>query len=132
MSKKQVKVQKSFLDLTDDEVRELVQYIFEPKKITCIKRNKKWDEITCKIYTEWNTTEDDGTVIPELIPDELTLKNPFDYGEEALHVDFQLHSTDYFKMKQYCYAKGIYGVSIKWLFDNPFLKNKIPNWMWER
>ena len=122
MSTKQVKTQRSFLDLTDEEVRELVQYIFEPKKITCIKRNKKWDEITCKIYTEWNTTDDDGKEIVELIPDELTLKNPFDYGEEALHVDFQLHSTDYFKMKQYCYAKCIYGASIQWLIDNPFMK----------
>ena len=39
-----------FLDLTDEEIKQIVMDIFQPKKITCIKRNKKWDEITCKIY----------------------------------------------------------------------------------
>ena len=113
-----------FLDLTDEEIKQIVQDIFQPKKITCIKRNKKWDEITCKIYTEWETTDDDENNINELIPDYLTLKNPFDYGEESIDVDFQLHYKDYVKLKQFCYAKGIYGHSIDFLFDNPYLEKK--------
>ena len=112
---------KKFLDLTDEEVRQIVRDIFQPTKITCIKRSKQYDEITCKIYTEWSTTEDDGTVVDELIPDELTLKNPFDYGEEAIQVDFQVNSADYKKLKQFCFAKGIYGYAIDFLFDNPYI-----------
>ena len=116
-----------FLDLTDEEIKQIVMDIFQPKKITCIKRSKKWDEITCKIYTEWTTTEDDGTIINELIPDELTLKNPFDYGEEAIHVNFQVYSADYKKLKQFCFAKGIYGYSINFLLDNPYIKKEKNN-----
>ena len=113
--------QRKFIDLTDDEIREIVTDIFAPKKITCIKRSKKYDEITCKIYTEWETTDDDGNKIPELIPDELTLMNPFDYGESAIQVQFQVDREDYTKLKQFCFAKGIYGVSIKWQMNNPYL-----------
>ncbi len=113
--------QRNFIDLTDDEIREIVTDIFAPKKITCIKRSKKWDEITCKIYIEWETTDDDGNKIPELIPDELTLMNPFDYGKDAIQVQFPVNGEDYTKLKQFCFAKGIYGVSIKWLMDNPYV-----------
>ena len=37
---------RDFLSLTDVEVKQLVNDMFEPKKVTCIKRSKKWDEIT--------------------------------------------------------------------------------------
>lgn len=115
---------RKFLDLTDDEIRQVVTDIFSTKKITCIKRSKKWDEITCKIYTEWETTDDDGNTIDELIPDELTLKNPFDYGEKAIYVQFQVKQADYKTLKQFCFAKGIYGKSIEWLINNPYIENE--------
>ncbi len=111
---------RNFLGLTDDEVRQIVTDIFAPKKITRIKRSKKYDEITCKIYTEWETTDDNGEVVPELIPDELTLMNPFNYGKDAIQVEFQVKNEDYTKLKQFCFAKGIYGASIKWLMNNPY------------
>ncbi len=111
---------RKFLDLTDDEIRQVVNDIFSPKKITCIKKSKKWDEITCKIYTEWETTDDDGNKVDELIPDEITLKNPFDYGEEAIHADFQVNREDYCTLKQFCFAKGIFGYQIDWLLNNPY------------
>ena len=68
--------------------------------------------------------EDNGTIINELISDKLTLKNPFDYGEEAICIDFQINSADYKKLKQFCFAKGIYGRSIDFLLDNPYIKGE--------
>ena len=119
-----MKERRSFLSLTDAEVREIVTDIFAPKKISCIKRSKKWDEITCKIYTEWESTDDDGNRVVDLCDDELTLRNPFDYEEDAIHVQFQLVRSDYEKLKQFCFAKGIYGASIEWLLNNPYAKEE--------
>ena len=109
---------REFLSLTNDEIKQIVTDIFDTKKITNIKRSKKWDEITCKIYTEWETTDDDGNKIPELIPDVLTLCDPFKYGTNALQVDFQLNSSDYIKLKQFCIAKGILP---DWVKNNPYI-----------
>lgn len=117
MKVKKIVEQRKFTDLTKDEVRQIVQDIFEPKRITNIKVSKTYDEITCNIYTEWG---DDA----ELVCDELTLKNPFDYGEDAIIVDFQVNRDDYMKLKQFCYAKGIYGVAIEWMFDNPYIEKE--------
>lgn len=111
-----------FLDLTENEIRQIVNDIFSPKKITCIKKSKKYDEITCKIYTEWECHDDDGNLVPEVIPDEITLMNPFDYGEDSIQAPFQVTGQDYKKLKQFCFSKGIYGVSIDWLIDNPYME----------
>lgn len=97
---------KSFLDLTDEEVRQVVTDMFSPKKITCIKRHKKLDEITCNIYTEWVSTDDDGKEVTDVCRDELTLMNPFDYGGDAIHVQFQITSRDYDMLKSFCYNKA--------------------------
>lgn len=91
------------------------------KKVTNIKRSKKWDEITCTIYTEWESTDNDGKKVIELIPDELTLCDPFKYGEEALHVQFQLKSSDYIQLKQFCIAKSILP---DWVRNNPYIKKE--------
>ncbi len=109
-----------FVDLTTDEARQIVTDMFAPKKITNIKKSKKYDEITCTIYTEWETTDDDGKLVKEIIPDDIELRNPFDYGEGAIWAQFQITSEDYKKLKQFCFAKGVYGESIDWLLDNPY------------
>lgn len=119
--KEKGKMSKKFTDLAKDEIRFIVNEMFKPKKITNIKAHKRDDEITCTIYTEWETTDDDGNDIIEVIPDEITLRNPFDYGEESIYADFGLNSSDYTKLKQFCYAKGIYGQSIEWLINNPYV-----------
>ena len=115
---------REFLSLTDDEVKQIVTDIFSAKKVKNIKRSKKWDEITCKIYTEWETTDDDGKEVVELIPDELTLCDPFKYGEDALQVQFQLNSSDYIQLKQFCIAKGILP---DWVKNNPYIKKENAN-----
>ena len=40
-----------FLDLTDDEIAEIVIKIFQPTKIGYIERSKKWNEIIVEITT---------------------------------------------------------------------------------
>ena len=112
--------ERNFVDLTNEEVKRIVTDIFAAKKVTNIKRSKRNGEITCTIYTEWQTTDDDGTVIDELIPDELTLMNPFEYGYDAIQVDFQKNPEDYKKLKQFCFANGVYGKEIDWIFKNPY------------
>lgn len=101
---------REFLSLTNDEVKQIVTDIFAAKKVTNIKRSKKWDEITCKIYTEWKTTDDTGKEVADLIYDELTLRDPFKYGEK---------SSDYIKLKQFCVSKGIYP---EWYRNNPYMQ----------
>lgn len=114
------------IDLTNDEIKQILQDIFQPKKITCIKRNKKYDEIYCKMYTEWKSINDNGEEEINLIADDITLRNPFnnDKYDSFGITDFEITYNDYKKLKQFCYAKGIYGHSIDFLFDNPYLKKK--------
>ena len=115
---------RKFTDLTKDEIKFIVNELFSPKRITNIKISKRYEEISCTIYTEWVTTDDDGNEVIEIIPDEIELRNPFDYGENAIHAPFGLNYRDYAKLKSYCYAKGIYGVSIEWLTNNPYTQRK--------
>ena len=112
---------KKFTDLSDAELKQVIYAIFSPTKITNLKRYKRDDYITCTIYTEWETTDDDGKRIPELIPDELTLMNPFEWDSEAIQVDFQVNYEDYKILKQFCFAKGVYGKALEWMFNNPYI-----------
>ena len=104
---------REFLSLTDDEIRQIVTDLFSPKKITCIKHLKRFNEITCKIYTEW---EGDPGEDPYLLCDELTLREPFSWT--PISVDFSLNAEDVAKYKKFCLAKGI----CPWLKDNPYLE----------
>ena len=54
-----------------------------------------------------------------LMADELTLKDPFVYGEWAIRIDMQKTANDYRILKQFCVSKGIYP---EWYKNNPFMK----------
>lgn len=45
---------REFLDLTDDEIKQIVTDIFAPVKIENIKRYKKWNYIAVKHLTKHN------------------------------------------------------------------------------
>ena len=109
---------REFLSLTDDEIRQIVTDIFHPKKITCIKRNKTFQEITCKIYMEWGDPADEDGIYT--MADTLTLKDPFKNLSGAISVDFSVLGEDYHRFKQFCFAKGI----SPWLKDNPYLETE--------
>lgn len=113
---------RKFTDLSKDEIRQIVNDIFQPKKITNIETHKRDEEITCTIYTEWESYDDDGKLEIDLIPDTLTLRNPFEYGDNAIHVDFSVGYNDYLKLKQFCFSKGIFHED--WVKDNPYLQEE--------
>lgn len=117
--------ERDFLSLTDDEIRQIVTDIFQPQKITCIKRSKRFKEITCKIYTEWCSKDDKGNEEYEVIPDELILRNPFEFDiNYAIHVDFPIKYADFVVLKQFCFSKGIYGKELREiLIENPYITN---------
>ena len=111
---------KRFTDLTKDEVKRIVTDIFAAKKITNIKYHKREDSISCLMYTEWGSEDDEDGILT--IADELILSNPFDNGLDAIDVhDISVNSKDYRKLEQFCFAKGIYGTD--WIKDNPYLTN---------
>lgn len=113
---------RAFTDLTDDEVREIVTDLFEPKKITCIKRRKRDEEITCRIYTEWGNDDDDDGVF--LARDDLTLKNPFLYGARSVSVDFSTDWSDVEKLRKFCWAKGVTAGMPDYSKENPYAEEK--------
>lgn len=103
-------------DLTNKEIEKIVQDIFSPNKITCIKRYKRDDHISVKIYTDWG--EDDDIVT---IADTIHFYNPFDeaYCLDDENGGFPIDGSDREKFKKFCYAHGIVGHLKK---KNPYLK----------
>lgn len=105
-------------ELTDDDVRRVVTDMFEPDKITNIRRNKKQDTVSCNIYTTWGSEE------PIQIMDKLTLRNPFGYClGDCIDFDdgnFPVRGTDLKILQQFCYAKGIRPEYL--VKDNPYLE----------
>lgn len=113
---------KEFINLTDSEVKQIVTDIFHAKRVENIQRNRNREEITCDIYSEWGDDKN-----PTLARDTIQLSNPFDYGEDAIIAPFQDCTEDLVKLKQFCFAKGIYGASIDWLIHNPYMAGKGEN-----
>jgi len=100
---------RDFLDLTDDEVRFIINEIFKPIKIDNIGRSKEWREITCEITMLWGT-EDSGGL--GAITDEIVLR------EGEIQVDFSFNKSDELKWRKYLIAKGCHFL----LKDNPYIK----------
>lgn len=113
--------QREFMSLTDDEVREIAKDIFQAKEVTRIDRDHKHGMITIEMDSEWRTTENENSRI-DVIRDEVRIMNPFDHGTDAIQVPWEENAEDYIKLKQYCFAKGIYGATITWLIDNPYIQ----------
>jgi len=107
-------------DLTDDEVRFIINEIYRPEKITRIIRKKRKEEVIVRVKTRWHTTDDDGKDVYYLDTEELTLKDPFrnriglEYDQSTYSFSFD---KDQEKFKQFCLAKGICYL----LKDNPYM-----------
>ncbi len=113
-------------DLSDEDVKRIVDDIFSPTKITNIRRNKKTDTVSCTIYTEWEGKDEDGKKETDIIADRVTFRNPFDYGpDDAIEFEdpnFPVDQKDLKTLMQFCYAKGIQPEYLK--KDNPYLVDK--------
>ena len=100
---------REFLDLTDDEIRQIVTDIFHPVKIENIKRYKKWNNFTVDITTDgWGDGEGGTMEITDNI--ELTM--------DDISVDFHVEPEDQWKWQQILLAKGCNNL----LKDNPYLE----------
>ncbi len=108
---------RNFLTLTDEEIKRLMTDMFDAKKVTCVKRSIRWDEITCKVYTEWEGDKDAGED-DFVVVDEITLKDPFVYESQAiLGGSMPIKACDFTLLKQFCVSKGIYP---EWYKNNPY------------
>lgn len=110
-------------DLSDEDVKRIVDDIFSPTKITNIRRNKKTDTVSCTIYTEWEGRDEDGKKETDIIADRVTFRNPFDCEpDDAIEFEdpnFPVDQKDLKTLMQFCYAKGIQPEYLT--KDNPYL-----------
>ena len=89
-----------FLDLTDNEIKDVITDIFRPTKIGYIERNKEWNEIEVEITTEWEVDEgEDNFEITEPI----TLR----YTSDWIECNFSISHEDYIKWIKFLHSKGI-------------------------
>lgn len=114
---------KQIYDLTKEEICQIVNDLFSPKKITNIKIHKRDGSISCSIYTYWYHKDENGNEEEKEFKDNLTLRNPFDNDfYDAIEFEdnnYPTDSKDLKTFKQFCYAKGILP---KYLTeDNPYL-----------
>lgn len=105
------------VDLTDEEIIEVITESINALKVTNISRDEKYDEIDCVVTTEY---EDDGSTFS--IDDSFTLRNPFENPIDFYNTNFELGHDELLSIIQYCYAKGV--VSREWVTDNKWLEEK--------
>ena len=103
---------RSFIDLTDDEISEAVNAIFSPTRIEKIERDD--DTIYVSIVTE-RAKDETGSDY-----DKIELMDPWLYGKNSIWA-YGVSERERTLLKQFCYAHGVRG----WLEDdNPFLKKE--------
>lgn len=89
------------IDLTDEEIRFIINDIFDPKVIENIQRDVVEDRITCDITTDgWNDGE-----TAYAMTDELSLSMP-SAVHSGIEIDFSVNPEEILKWKQFCIAKG--------------------------
>lgn len=108
-------------DLSDEDVKQIVDDIFSPTKINNIRRNKKTDTVSCTIYTEWEGKDEDGKKETHIIADRVTFRNPFDCDDAIEFEDpnAPVEQKELKTLMQFCYAKGIRPEYL--IKDNPYL-----------
>lgn len=105
-------IYRDLLTLTDDEIRYILNDIFDPVSIENIQRDKLSYTITADMTTKWNDFENSDMEIKDEI--ELSLPGLFHTG---LSVDFSIDEKDIKKWKMFLLAKGCHPL----LKDNPYL-----------
>lgn len=72
-------------ELSNYDVETIMKDIFEAKRTTKIKRLLRDDYISCNVYTERYSTDENGKEEKLTCCDEVEIRNPFEYGSSALH-----------------------------------------------
>lgn len=97
---------RDFLELTDDEIKFIINDIFHPNKISNIERDKKCKKINVCITTGFQNEEEEFEITDEV---ELSIS--------GIQVDFAINTDDVIKWKQFLLAKGCNEL----LKNNPYL-----------
>ena len=93
-------------ELTDTEIKKMLNKLIAPKKIADIRRNEEENEIYATITTVWGDNKEE-------IEDEITLT------ETEYMVDWGIRPEDIWEYRQYLFALGVNPLTI----DNPFIGN---------
>lgn len=109
---------REFLSLTDEEIEFIVKDIFAAERVENIKRDEKWNEITCDITTGGWCDGDEKFSITDI----LTLKAPT-LTDCGLSIDFSINDEEKIKWRQFCLAKGC----SDYFEDNPYLEDNTKN-----
>lgn len=112
-------IYKKFTSLTDKEIKQIVEDLFHPKKISNIERDEGCDSITLDMTTDWG---DDGSI---LITDTITLSNPFENALDSICIagyEWDVTNEEIHQLKQFCFAKGLFPED--WYTDNPYIEKK--------
>lgn len=103
-------------DLSDDDIRYIVNEIFEPKKIENIVRDEEWESVSFTMTTTWKGDEGEDDFD---IEDDVIMYNPFSYNS-PFHLPFNDTENDTEKYKQLCVSLGVLP---DWLSDNKYIRN---------
>lgn len=93
------------VELTDKEIKALLDEMIAPKRVFDIERNKEDNTVSATIVTEWGENHDE-------------IEDVIDLFETEYNVDFLITPEDQWKYRQYLFALGVNPLTI----DNPYLK----------
>ena len=107
-------------ELTDDEIKFIVDKICKPEKICRIIRYKRKQEVVVKIKTEWHSEDENGKDEITYDTEYVTLTDPFikdGYEPDSNTYDFRYWDNQN-EFKKFCLAKGV----CEYLKDNEYLE----------
>lgn len=93
--------------LTDDEVKQIINDMFKPTKIIEISRDTTHQEVYVTFESIWGN---------DIVVDSVTLTMPSG-DDNGIRADFSLNGEDYLLYNQFLLAKGVN----RYFRDNPYL-----------
>ena len=108
-------------DLSNKQIKQVINDIFKPLKIKRIIKNKERQEVVVLITWEWVSENDDAADEVIELEDRITLTDPFIFeGIENNSIHYDLFQDDIDIYKRFCIANGV----CEYLKDNKYLKEK--------
>ena len=98
---------KLITQLTDDEIKQIINDIFRPAKIIEISRDATYQEVYVTFESIWGS---------DIMVDTVTLTMPSG-DNNGIRADFSLNREDYLLYNQFLLAKGVN----RYFRNNPYL-----------
>lgn len=119
MCKKNIQNTLDICSLTDDEVRQIVTDMFNPARITNIRRHKREGYVSCTMYSKWTSYDENGKEDTVTCKDDVEIHDPFEYYARPITCSegFPVRAEDIIKLKQFCFSKGLMP---EWMRNNPY------------